>query len=70
MIGVRVGEAIGPYRTGFDPDSGVLTIRDASSGRPVKFPLHPSTTGALVAYTTPVTSLWAPPGVSACPVCG
>jgi integrase/recombinase XerD len=51
VTGMRVGEAIRLDRTDFDPDSGVLTIRDTKFGKTRRIPLHPSTTDALVAYS-------------------
>jgi integrase len=46
VTGMRVGEAIRLDRTDFDPDSGVLTIRDTKFGKTRRIPLHPSTTDA------------------------
>ncbi len=50
VTGMRVGEAIGLDRTDLDPDSRVLTIRDAKFGKTRHVPLHPSTIDALVDY--------------------
>ena len=51
VTGMRVGEAIRLDRTDFDPDTGVLTIRDTKFGKTRQVPLHPSTIDALVAYS-------------------
>jgi integrase/recombinase XerD len=50
--GMRLGEAIGLDRADADLDSGVLTIREAKSGRARLIPLHQTVTCALAGYTT------------------
>jgi site-specific recombinase XerD len=48
--GMRVGEAIALQRDDLDLRAGVITIREAKSGRSRLVPLHPGTTGALRRY--------------------
>jgi integrase len=48
--GLRRGEALGLDRGDVDPDTGVLTIREAKFHKPRQLPLHPSTVAALTAY--------------------
>jgi len=48
--GARLGEALSLDRGDLDPDSGVLTIRQAKLRKPRQLPLHPSATAALAGY--------------------
>jgi integrase len=48
--GIRIGEAIALDCSDFDPDRGVLVIRDGKFGKTRELPLHPTTTGALSRY--------------------
>ncbi len=48
--GMRVGEVLGLGRDDIDLDDGVVTIREAKSGRCRLVPLHPSTIKALRSY--------------------
>lgn len=48
--GMRFGEAIALDVNDFDPEAGVLTVRDGKFGKSRLLPLHPSTTDALRRY--------------------
>jgi integrase len=48
--GMRFGEAIALDVGDFDPETGVLTVRDGKFGKSRLLPLHPSTATALRAY--------------------
>jgi integrase/recombinase XerD len=50
VSGMRLGEAIGLDRDDVDLGAGVITIREAKSGRSRLVPLHPTTTEALTRY--------------------
>jgi integrase/recombinase XerD len=52
VTGMRFGEAIGLDVDDFDPDAGVLTVRDGKFGKSRLLPLHPSTTDGLRHYLT------------------
>jgi integrase len=45
--GIRVGEAIRLDRPDFDPEAGVLTVRNTKFGKTRLVPLHPTVTAAL-----------------------
>lgn len=48
--GMRVGEAVALDRDRFDPDEGVLEVRDGKDGRSRLVPLHATTIQALLRY--------------------
>lgn len=48
--GMRRGEALGLDRGDLDPDTGVLSVREAKFGKPRQLPLHPSVAAALTDY--------------------
>lgn len=50
ITGMRFGEAIALDVNDFDPEAGVLTVRDGKFGKSRLLPLHPSTTDALGHY--------------------
>jgi integrase len=50
VTGMRFGEAIALDVDDFDPDAGVLTVRNGKFGKSRLLPLHPSTTDALRHY--------------------
>jgi integrase/recombinase XerD len=50
VTGMRFGEAIALDVNDFNPEAGVLTVRDGKFGKSRLLPLHPSTTDALGRY--------------------
>lgn len=50
VTGMRVGEAISLDRGDYDPDAGVLTVRDTKFGKSRHLPLHPTAVTGLNAY--------------------
>jgi len=50
VTGLRVGEAIGLDRGDFDPEHGLLRVKDGKFGKSREIPLHSSTVEALDAY--------------------
>lgn len=50
VTGMRFGEAIALDVNDFDPDAGILTVRDGKFGKSRLLPLHPSTADALRHY--------------------
>lgn len=63
--GVRLGEALSLDRGDLDPDSGVLTIRQAKFRKPRQLPLHPSATAALAGYAARRSELRPQPATTA-----
>jgi len=63
--GVRLGEALSLDRGDLDPDSGVLTIRQAKFRKPRQLPQHPSATAALADYAARRSKLCPRPATTA-----
>jgi integrase/recombinase XerD len=50
VTGMRIGEAIGPNRSDFDGQAGLIVVRNAKFGKSRELPLHPSAVKALRRY--------------------
>jgi integrase len=63
VTGMRLGEVIGLDDNDFDPDTGLLVVRNAKFNKQRQIPLHPSTVAAVLAYRH-LRDQWFPQAVS------